>query len=199
MIDSQILSRGVRGIRTIYAMRSVPRHAFLTDYGLQEAYSDRPLRIGNGQTISQPYIVALMTSQFENLPPGTKIMEIGSGCGYQTAILVQMGFEVHSIEILPKLIEKSTKALRDLRLSPESISCSDGRAGLESKAPFTGIIAAACAEEIPSEWLNQLQCGGVIIAPIGSKNDQNLVRLDKISNTNVSTEELCPVRFVPLV
>lgn len=199
MIESQIQSRGVVGSRTINAMLQVPRHVFLPGHSLKAAYSDRPLSIGHGQTISQPYIVALMTSQFEHLPEGSTILEIGSGCGYQTAILVKMGFEVHSMEIVPELVEESSKVLLEIGLYPKTITCGDGRSGFASKSPFYGIVSAACAADTPQSWLEQLQEGGVIISPIGTKEEQHLIRVDKGANDGLSMKKLCPVRFVPLV
>ena len=199
MLSRQITARGIVATRTIGAMREVPRHAFLPEHSLKTAYRDRPQRIGHGQTISQPYIIALMTSQLEELPQGSRLLEIGSGCGYQTAILVQMGFEVHALDIVPELVERSSEVLRELDLSPTSLACGDGRSGLPSIAPFSGVVSAACANEVPVTWLDQLSAGGIIVTPIGTRGNQNLVRIDKSADGEVSTKTLCPVRFVPLV
>jgi len=140
-----------------------------------------------------------MTSQFEGLPRGSRILEIGSGCGYQTAILVQMGFEVHALEIVPELVERSSEVLRELNLSPVSLTCADGKAGLPSIAPFSAVLSAACASEAPEAWLDQLSLGGILVSPTGKGVNQHLVRMDKGSEGEVSTKTLCPVRFVPLV
>ncbi len=199
MLYGQIIARGINETRTVGAMRSVPRHAFLPEHSLKAAYRDRPLRIGYGQTISQPYIIALMTSQFEGLPRDSRILEIGSGCGYQTAILVQMGFEVHALEIVPELVERSAGVLRELNLSPASLACADGRAGLPSIAPFSAVLSAACPIEAPITWLDQLSSGGILVTPLGTRSNQHLVRMDKDADDEVSTQTLCPVRFVPLV
>tara|TARA_B100000586_G_scaffold200205_1_gene148454 strand:+ start:963 stop:1652 length:690 start_codon:yes stop_codon:yes gene_type:complete len=199
MLSGQIIARGIDATRTIDAMRSVPRHAFLPEHSLKAAYRDRPQRIGHGQTISQPYIIALMTSQLEGLPRGSRILEIGSGCGYQTAILVQMGFEVHALEIVPDLVVRSSEVLRELNLSPASLACADGRTGLPSIAPFSAVLSAACAIEAPIAWLDQLSLGGIMITPTGTGSNQHLLRMDKGADGEVSTKTLCPVRFVPLV
>jgi len=199
MLSGQIIARGINATRTLDAMRRVPRHVFLPEHSLKSAYRDRPQRIGHGQTISQPYIIALMTSQFEGLPRGSRVLEIGSGCGYQTAILVQMGFEVHALEIVPELVDRSSEVLRELNLSPASLSCADGRAALPSIAPFLAVLSAACASEAPATWLDQLSPRGILITPIGKGGNQQLVRMDKGADREVSTKTLCPVRFVPLV
>ncbi|MDP7446517.1 MAG: protein-L-isoaspartate O-methyltransferase [Candidatus Thalassarchaeaceae archaeon] len=199
MLSGQIIARGIDATRTIEAMCSVPRHAFLPEHSLKAAYRDRPQRIGHGQTISQPYIIALMTSQLEELPRDSRILEIGSGCGYQTAILVQMGFEVHALEIVPELVEHSSEVLRELNLSPASLACADGRAGLPSIAPFSAVLSAACPIEAPITWIDQLSLGGILVAPIGTRSDQHLVRMEKDADDVILTKTLCPVRFVPLV
>ena len=198
MIKQQIIERGITSKRTITAMSAVPRHVFLPQQMWNNAYDDSPQTIGFGQTISQPYIVALMTSQLESLPIGSKILEIGSGCGYQTAILVEMGFDVYSIEIVPELVEHSEKILSNLDLSPVSITNGDGKLGLPEIAPFSGIIAAACGEVIPENWLNQLATSGIIVAPVEGKKDQHLIRIDNTESDGLIQQVICPVRFVKL-
>ena len=198
MVNGQIKDRGITAKRTIAAMRRVPRHAFLPRQMSNNAYDDNPHPIGFGQTISQPYIVALMTSQLESLPVGSKILEIGSGCGYQTAILVEMGFDVHSIEIVPELVERSENILSNLDLSPVSITNGDGKLGLPQIAPFSGIIAAACGDVIPENWLNQLATPGIIVAPVEGKKNQHLIRIDNTERDGAIQQVICPVRFVRL-
>ena len=198
MIQKQIIKRGISSKRALSAMRTVPRHAFLPPKIWSQAYDDCPQSIGHGQTISQPYIVSLMTSQFESLPIGSKILEIGSGCGYQTALLVEMGFEVHSIEIVPKLAKESQQILAQLSLLPASLTNGDGRLGLPEVAPFSGILAAACGEAIPDTWLQQLAAPGIIIAPIEGENNQQLIRIEKTEQGKTIRKEICPVRFVKL-
>ena len=198
MIQEQIIERDIACEKTIKAMRKVPRHRFLPQSMWGHAYDDRPQTIGHGQTISQPYIVALMTSQFGHLPKGSRILEVGSGCGYQTAILVEMGFEVHSIEIVPALAEQSQRVLMDIGLIPTVLTNADGKLGIPESAPFDGIIAAACGEEIPQQWTKQLADGGVIVAPVEGERSQILVRIDRIGD-KMNRRILCGVRFVKLV
>jgi protein-L-isoaspartate(D-aspartate) O-methyltransferase len=198
MIQEQIIERGISCQKTIEGMRKVPRHRFLPQSMWSHAYDDRPQTIGHGQTISQPYIVALMTSQFGHLPKGSRILEVGSGCGYQTAILVEMGFEVHSIEIVPALAEQSQKVLKELGLMPTAIINADGKLGIPESAPFNGIIAAACGDDIPSQWIEQLAAGGVIVAPIEGKRRQLLIRIDH-DGQKLKRSLLCTVRFVKLI
>tara|TARA_B100001750_G_C15301252_1_gene492400 strand:- start:79 stop:744 length:666 start_codon:yes stop_codon:yes gene_type:complete len=198
MIQEQIIDRGVASERTIAAMRVVPRHVFLPQQMWSNAYDDRPHPIGHGQTISQPYIVSLMTSQLDSLPIGCRILEIGSGCGYQTAILVEMGFEVHSIEIVPELAQRSKQILEELSLLPASITNGDGRLGLPEIAPFSGILAAACGEEIPETWLKQQATPGIIVAPVEGKRNQHLIRIDNTESDGAIQRVICPVRFVKL-
>ena len=143
-------------------------------------------------------MVALMTSQFGHLQKGSRLLEIGSGCGYQTAILVEMGFEVHSIEIIPELFERSKETLEALNMMPSSLTLADGKRGKEDSAPFDGIIAAACGYSIPHPWTEQMADGGLLVAPVEGDNNQVLVRIQRIGNEFVS-EEICGVRFVPLV
>jgi protein-L-isoaspartate(D-aspartate) O-methyltransferase len=198
MIQKQIIKRGISSKRTLSAMRTVLRHAFLPPKIWIQAYDDSPQSIGHGQTISQPYIVALMTSQFESLPKGSKILEIGSGCGYQTALLVEMGFEVHSIEIVPKLAKESQQILAQLSLLPASLTNGDGRLGLPEVAPFSGILAAACGEAIPDTWLQQLATPGIIVAPIEGERCQQLIRIENTEQGKTIRKDICPVRFVKL-
>jgi len=198
MINEQLINRSITGKRTIGAISNVPRHLFTQYHGVEESYSDSPLQIGYGQTISQPYIVALMSEQFEELPRGSRILEIGSGSGYQTAILVQMGFEVHSVEIVHDLFIRSKRALSDLGLEPTEMVCSDARLEVSDSLRFNGIISAACAEEIPEIWLEKLEIGGILVTPTGEKGNQKLVRIEKSEDGNISEVEICSVRFVPL-
>tara|TARA_B100001250_G_C19458546_1_gene639169 strand:+ start:72 stop:671 length:600 start_codon:yes stop_codon:yes gene_type:complete len=198
MINEQLINRSITGKRTIDAISNVPRHLFTQYHGLEESYSDKPLQIGYGQTISQPYIVALMSEQFEEIPHGGRILEIGSGSGYQTAILVQMGFEVYSVEIVHDLFIRSKRILSDLGLEPAGIICSDAREEVPDSLRFNGIISAACAEEIPEIWLEKLEIGGILVTPTGDKGNQTLVRLEKGEDGNISEIEICSVRFVPL-
>ncbi|MAJ50170.1 MAG: protein-L-isoaspartate O-methyltransferase [Flammeovirgaceae bacterium] len=198
MVREQIAGRGITCKNTISAISAIPRHRFLPKEMHGIAYDDSPQSIGLGQTISQPYMVALMTSQFGHLPKGSRILEIGSGCGYQTAILVEMGFEVHAIEIIPELFEFSKNTLRALNLMPASLTLADGKRGKADSAPFDGIIAAACGASIPHLWTEQMADGALIVAPVEDENNQMLVRIQRI-NEEYFREDICGVRFVPLV
>ena len=200
MISEQIVGRGITARRTIEAMRAVPRHSFLPQALWGHAYDDRPQSIGFHQTISQPYIVSLMTSQFESLPEGSRILEVGSGCGYQTALLVQMGFEVHAIEIVQQLAKRSEVTLKQLDLSPVSMRSGDGKMGLPDEAPFSGVLAAACARELPLTWIDQLGAPGILVAPVVREDSQILVRVDKVAEgVEPTRNSIASVRFVELM
>lgn len=197
MVADQITRRGIDAARTIEAMRGVDRRMFVPSDVSTHGFEDRPLCIGLGQTISQPYIVALMTSQFEDLPPGSKILEIGAGSGYQTAVLVAMGFEVHAIELESKLVRKARRSLHSLDLLPSTLVAGDGRLGLPNHAPFAGVIAAACADSLPSSWQNQVEPNGRLVAPVETSRGQVLRRFDR-SGADWKERDLCAVLFVPL-
>ena len=199
MVQEQIVARGLTDERVLAAMRAVSRHEFVPSESIAEAYVDSPLSIGFGQTISQPYMVAYMSEQLTGIPEGAKVLELGTGSGYQAAVLVEMGFEVHTIERIPELAETARATLDRLGLSPASLNVSDGHAGWPREAPYSAIIATACARSVPEEWSKQVEPGGVIIAPIQRRlGRQMLVRITKRSS-GLDTQNLCPVRFVPLV
>lgn len=197
MVNNQITRRGIDAVRTLEAMRCVDRRVFVPKAVSPHAFEDRPLSIGHGQTISQPYIVALMTSQFEDLPRGSKILEIGAGSGYQTAILVAMGFEVHAIELEPKLVREARRTLHSLDMLPSTLVAGDGRLGLLTHAPFDGVIAAACAVGVPSSWKAQSGPCGRIVAPVETSSGQSLLRFDR-GGDGWKQRDLCEVLFVPL-
>ena len=199
MVDEQLAARDISDESVLSAMRKVPRHLFLPDALQTSAYLDRPLPIGHDQTISQPYMVALMTQILAaGIQPGGRILEIGSGCGYQTAILVSMGYQVHCIEIIPELLESSRERLSSLKLEPSSMQVGDGHLGLESHAPYDGILAAACARKLPKAWRTQLTEGGVIVAPVKRPSGQHLFSWKKTGRV-LKRKHVCAVRFVPLV
>ena len=199
MVDEQLLTRDIVDKRVLKAMQSVPRHAFVPEGIRASAHMDNPLPIGHDQTISQPYIVALMTQLLaQKVPVGGRILEIGSGSGYQTAILVSMGFEVHCIEVIPELVQPSREALSSIGLEPASMIIGDGHLGMSAKAPFDGILAAACARKLPKAWRNQLKEGGVIVAPVKRSSGQYLFRWTK-NGRALKRENIIPVRFVPLL
>jgi len=198
MVDRQLVARGISDKRVLAAMREIPRHRFVPASRLSLAYSDRPVPIGSGQTISQPYIVAIMSSLLSELEEGSKVLEIGSGSGYQTAVLVHMGLEVHAVEILSDLAEASMARLEELELAPASLRVANGQEGLPEHAPYDAIIAAACAKRMPVAWPQQIASRGIIVAPMGRWRGQRLVKWDEKDGA-LHRSDVCNVRFVPLV
>jgi protein-L-isoaspartate(D-aspartate) O-methyltransferase len=209
MVRQQIAGRDVSNPRVLEAMRAVGRHRLVPPEQQAWAYDDRPLPIGEGQTISQPYIVALM-SQWLNPAPGDRILEIGTGSGYQAAVLAEMGAKVFSIEFHESLAEQARQRLRALGYGPERIRihCGDGYAGWpqqqseddEKAAPFAGIIATCAPEAVPDALARQLAEGGRMVIPVGRAGDvQVLHSLRKQPDGSLKTETTTEVRFVPMV
>ncbi|MFH1524197.1 MAG: protein-L-isoaspartate(D-aspartate) O-methyltransferase [Chloroflexota bacterium] len=196
MVDEQILARGVRNPRLLAIMELVPRHLFIPPDELAWAYSDEPLPIGGGQTISQPYIVALMT-ELLGLKPTDRVLEIGTGCGYQAAVLSELAAEVHSIEILPELATQATKTLADLGYTNVHIHTSDGSFGCPETAPYDGILVAAAAPSVPQPLLDQLAEGGRLVVPVGNRSIQNL-EVWKRTGQEFTCQKNLAVCFVPL-
>jgi protein-L-isoaspartate(D-aspartate) O-methyltransferase len=195
----RLREQGIRDVRVLEAMAGVPRHLFVDEDFASRAYEDTALPIGFSQTISQPYVVALMIEVlFKGRDPG-KVLEVGTGCGYQAAVLAQLSPEVYSIERIRELHERARANLRDLRLKNLCLAHGDGGAGLEKAAPFDSIILAAAAPEMPQALLRQLARGGRMILPLrdGGADAQRLVRIDR-SATGFTETTLDPVRFVPL-
>ena len=196
MVESQIKSRNVSDPKVLLAMFSVPRHIFVENQFQNIAYSDSPLPIGYSQTISQPYIVAFMT-ELLNLKGTEKVLEIGTGCGYQTAVLSEIAKEVYSIEILKPLCELSKDNLSKLSYKNIHLRCGDGYRGWKEEAPFDAILVAAAPEYIPEPLKEQLSSGGSMVIPVG-KYYQELIVLKKDKNGSFSEEKILPVRFVPM-
>jgi protein-L-isoaspartate(D-aspartate) O-methyltransferase len=197
MVSKQIKARGITDAATLAAMRKVPRHKFVPALLHVSAYSDRPLPIGSGQTISQPYIVAYMT---EIIAPKKedKVLEIGTGSGYQAAVLAEIADSVYTIEIIPKLAQRAQEVLAELNYSNVVVKNADGYYGWEKFAPFDAIVVTAAAEHIPPPLIEQLKEGGKMIIPVGSPfMTQQLILLTK-KNGEITTQTLFPVRFVPL-
>lgn len=193
----QLIAYGIRDEKVIEAMRKVRRHNFLpTGYFNRNAYGDHPLPIGQGQTISQPYIVAYMT---EKIAPkeNEKVLEIGTGSGYQAAVLAELGADVYSIEIVPELASHSIEALKKEGYSC-TVKCGDGYQGWSEHAPFSIIIVTCAPEELPKKLIEQLADGGRMILPLGSTSFQKLMILRK-HGEHLITEEDLAVRFVPMV
>ena len=181
------------------ALKLVPRHAFVSDQDQALAYSNRPLSIGHGQTISQPYIVALMTVLLE-LEPSHRVLEVGTGCGYQTAILAELVDQVFTIEVVSKLAEKAKEKLNYLGYNTVDFRTGNGREGWLEKAPFQAILVTAASGSIPLALVDQLDLGGRMVIPIGSQEGtQNLVVLVKNETGDITKNEVLPVSFVPLV
>ncbi|OHB24971.1 MAG: protein-L-isoaspartate O-methyltransferase [Desulfuromonadaceae bacterium GWC2_58_13] len=196
MVREQMEDRGIRDPLTLQAMRSVPRHLFVDPSRRDAAYLDTPLPIGFGQTISQPYMVAYMTEII--LPrPGLKILEIGTGSGYQAAILAACGAEVYSIEIIPPLAERAASLLRKLDYEVTS-KTGDGFFGWPEAAPFDAILVTAAAEFIPTPLTEQLKDGGTMVIPVGTPFYVQTLMLVEKREGRLRTRSLMPVRFVPL-
>ena len=198
MVEQQIIARKVEDPRVIDAMLQVPRHLFV-EPGLQShAYSDASLPIGERQTLSQPYMVAAMTAALE-LRGGERILEIGTGSGYQTAILSLLAKRVYSIERISLLAGRARKVLDQLCLSNINIKVADGTIGWQDQAPFDGILVAAGAPDIPNEYLAQLETGGRLVLPVGDRHQQILMRVTRLEDGTLKREQLMGCRFVPLI
>lgn len=196
MVRSQLIKRGIADKRVLATMSGIPRERFLADELKAKCYHDGPLPIGQGQTISQPYIVAKMTEAL-NLSPESRVLEIGSGCGYQTAVLAELVADVYSIELVYELYTGSRKLLAELGYKNIHLRQGDGSAGWPEEAPFDAIlVAAASPDEPPPKLIEQLAPGGRLALPVG-ETDQILYLLTK-EQSGIKTEELFPVRFVPL-
>ncbi len=180
------------------AIERVPRHRFVPDHLQDMAYEDRPLPIGQGQTISQPFVVALMTQALE-LTPESRVLEIGTGSGYQTAILAELAGEVYTVEVRPELQERAKRILTDLGYTNIHFRVGDGWLGWPEEAPFDAIIVTAAASEWPQALIKQLAEDGRMVIPVGEQDwNQNLWLLTRIDG-NLIKESLGPVRFVPLI
>jgi protein-L-isoaspartate(D-aspartate) O-methyltransferase len=197
MVDTQLARRDIRDPRVLDAMRAVPRHLFVPPDLANEAYGDHPVPIGFGQTISQPYIVAWMIEQLR-LTPQSRVLEVGAGCGYQTAILARLAREVFAVEIIDALTARARATLEALGVKNVRLSTRDGSLGWPERAPFDAIVVAAAAPDVPPALVEQLADGGRLIIPVGGEDFQTL-RLVQRDGTRVTEEELVDVRFVPLV
>jgi protein-L-isoaspartate(D-aspartate) O-methyltransferase len=197
MVRDQIEARGVENRNVLDAMREIPRHRFIPEEFQGAAYQDRPLPIGNGQTISQPYIVGLMTSLLE-LQPKESVLEIGAGSGYQAAILSKLARSVVTIERLPEIASKAKNLLQSLGIFNVKVVVGDGTLGYAPDAPYDGIIITAASPDIPAPLIDQLADSGRLVAPVGSRDLQQLVRIRK-DGSRISRENFGGVVFVPLL
>jgi protein-L-isoaspartate(D-aspartate) O-methyltransferase len=195
MVENQIVSRGIQDARVIKAMLKVKRHLFVPKEYLDSAYSDKPIPIEKEQTVSQPYMVALMT-ELLNSSPGKKILEIGTGSGYQSAILAETGCDLYTIEIIEDIAANARKTLEKLGYSNIKYRIGDGYRGWKENAPFEGIIVTAAPADIPDKLIEQLSQGGRMIIPVGDLSQELLL----IENTNegVKRKKITAVRFVPM-
>jgi len=196
MVRRQIEARGVHDARVLEAMRTVPRHRFVPESRGAQAYDDRPLPIGHQQTISQPYIVALMT-ELADVKPGDTVLEVGTGSGYQAAVLAEMGVRVFSIEIVEPLVKRAKATLAKLGYATRvEVRHGDGYAGWREHAPFDAIVVTAAPPKIPQPLKQQLKVGGRLVIPVG-KHYQSLLRVTRTKD-GFREEAVIPVRFVPM-
>jgi protein-L-isoaspartate(D-aspartate) O-methyltransferase len=205
MVDEQLVARGIRDSRVLSAMRTVPRHLFVPRVHPERAYEDHPLPIGHGQTISQPFIVAFMTEAL-GVEPGARVLEVGTGSGYQAAVLAAMGAEVFSIEIVPALGAHARRALAAAGIRADGpagapgvvhLSIGDGSLGWPDAAPFDRIMATAAPQQIPLALVEQLGPEGRLIAPVGSSHSQDLRVVERHGDA-IETRHILPVLFVPM-
>jgi protein-L-isoaspartate(D-aspartate) O-methyltransferase len=197
MVNTQIASRGIRDQRVLSAMLAVPRHRFVPGHVIGSAYRDSPLPIGDGQTISQPYIVALMTELLQ-LAGGDKVLEIGTGSGYQAAILGQIAAKVITVERIANLAQEASRTLTELGYDNIHIKVGDGTVGWPAELPYDAIIVTAAAPSLSEPLVQQLADGGRLVAPIGPRYTQTLVRVRRTGD-QFHTESLIGVAFVPLI
>ncbi|MCX5743876.1 MAG: protein-L-isoaspartate(D-aspartate) O-methyltransferase [Proteobacteria bacterium] len=198
MVDRHLRARGVRDPRVLLAFDVVPREAFVPSALASAAYDDRPLPIEAGQTISQPYIVALMTEALA-LAPGDTVLEIGTGSGYAAAVLAKLARHVYTVERHVELADAARDRLAALGFSNVEVRCSDGTLGWPEHAPFDAIVVAAGGPEVPRALLDQLEIGGRLVMPVGPAHEQQLVRVTRDGIVAYRREELGAVQFVPLI
>ncbi len=198
MVAHDIKGRGIRDRQVLAAMGKVPRHLLVDDRYRHSAYADHPLPIGEGQTISQPYVVALMTEAL-GLKPGDRVLEIGTGSGYQAAVLAEIVAEVYTIEIRQRLAERATQKLKELGYGTVRVRYGDGYFGWEEHAPFDAIIITAAVNHVPPPLIRQLRAGGRLILPLGSTGFyQTLTLVTKGKGGELDVRQLDPVNFVPM-
>src|SRR5258707_871579 len=196
MVADQIRARGVRDPRVLEALTRVPRELFIPEEERAGAYDDRPVPIGYGQTISQPYIVGYMTEALK-VQAAHRVLEVGTGCGYQTAVLAELAAEVYSIELIAALAERARRTLDSLGYKNVHVRAGDGYAGWPEQAPFDRILGAAAAENLPSALVQQLVDGGILVMPIGTSSQE--LRVLQKRGHDLETLATLPVRFVPMI
>lgn len=198
MVEEQVIARGITDRHVIEAMLKVPRHKFVEQALESQAYQDTPLPIGEKQTISQPYMVAFMSEALQ-LKGNEKVLEVGTGSGYQAAVLALLADRVFSLERIPELARRARKTLDACGYSKVNIKLADGTHGWREMAPFDAIIITAGAPEIPQDYLEQLEIGGRLVIPVGDRLSQTLIRVTRTSSYHYQKERLLGCRFVPLV
>jgi len=198
MVLEQIEERGIKDKRVLEAMEKVPRHNFVPEKYRPFAYGDYPLPIGEGQTISQPYIVALMTECLA-LEGDEKVLEVGTGSGYQAAILSELAKEVYTIEILEPLAERADGLLQKMGYGNVKVKCGDGYLGWEEYAPFDGIIVTCAPDHIPQPLIDQLAEGGRMVIPVGETYFPQVLKLIEKRDGKIAVQDVVPVRFVPMI
>lgn len=197
MVKEQLIKRGINDERVLRAMGTVPRHLFVDQAFEPRAYSDHPLPIGHDQTISQPYIVALMCQELR-MEKGKKVLEIGTGSGYQTAVLSVLGYEIYTIERIPELSNRARNIARRLKLTGIQFKIGDGTLGWKEASPFDGIVVTAGAPVVPDDLVEQLAVGGKIVIPVGNRISQRLQVITK-GEKIIEKNDICGCTFVPLV
>ena len=197
MVETQIRRRGVTDDAVLRVMETVPRHLFVPADAVNRAYGDFPLPIGYGQTISQPYIVAVMTELLA-VSPGDRVLEIGTGSAYQAAVLAELTDDVYTIEIVPELCEQATDRLRTLGYDAVEVRCGDGYYGWEEAAPFDGIMVTAAPDHIPQPLVSQLADGGRMVIPVGPPGAYQVLWLLERDGEQITSRRMMDVRFVPL-
>jgi protein-L-isoaspartate(D-aspartate) O-methyltransferase len=198
MVRSQIEERGIDDPRLLDAMRRVPRHLFVPEPHRDAAYEDAPQPIGEGQTISQPYIVALMT-QLLDLQGNEKVLEVGTGSGYQAAVLAELAGEIYTVEILPTLHERAADLLGRLGYRNVHLRCGNGYRGWEENAPYDAILVTAAPPHIPQPLISQLADGGILVVPVGEASPFQTLKKIRKAGDELVIDNITPVRFVPLV
>jgi len=197
MVAEQVEARGIRDPRVLRAMKTVPRHLFMPEASRNRAYADHPLPIGHGQTISQPYMVAAMTEHLA-VEPGDKVLEIGTGSGYQAAVLAELADHVYTIEIVAPLAERARKTLARNGYENVTVRTGDGYRGWPEHAPFDAIMVTAAPEQIPPALIDQLKPGGRLVIPVGPRHGRQVLTLvDKKADGSIRKQNVMAVRFVP--
>jgi len=196
MVEEQLIDRGIKDKHVLKAMHSVPRHKFVPQQYVGKAYQDGPLPIGHNQTISQPYIVAYMV-ETADIQAGERVLDIGTGSGYQAAVLGEIAKSVYTIEIIKELGEQARETLNELGYDNVHVRIGDGYKGWPEKAPFDAILVAAAIQEVPDPLIEQLAEGGRMLIPVGPKDRLQYLQLLRKKNGEIKRERLVPVRFVP--